>query len=185
MSDDELRVPQEYLDALAVSYTFKEQLAIGEKYERVIDDYLRSLGVEPQPVPLHLQREGIDRIVQNGDMRNTAEYKADKRAGDTGRLFLETELSEVDGTKTLGWPCKSSAQVVLTIIPDKNLLLWADMWRVKMFLPKWVAEFGLTKWVDNVRKDGKHFQARGVAVPIKVYEKRVVFRMDVINGEAR
>lgn len=159
-------------------WDFAEQKKIGEMYEELIDQHLLRLRVEPRPVSLSMQRHGVDRFIQNGTHTFTGEYKCDKRSGDTGRIFLETEVIAADGAELAGWACKSIAQVVFTYLPKESQLLWACNWHIKMKLDRWHKKY-LTGWVENRQPDDKTFKARGAAVPLEEYNK-VVFRRDVI-----
>lgn len=102
-----------------MTFNFKTQNEVGMRGERTLDDYFTKF-YTIRPVPLDLQKLGIDRIFVNrrDGTRFTVEYKTDLKATHTGNIFLEYEVD-----KKPGWVLASVAQVLVYYVPPKAYLI--------------------------------------------------------------
>lgn len=94
------------------SYTFGESLRAGSLGESRLDDFF-SRWFDIQPVPMAVQRIGIDRLFigeQKGDAL-AVEYKTDTQGHRTGNAFIETVSVDNDGKRGWLWTTKADALV--------------------------------------------------------------------------
>lgn len=148
-------------------FRFDKQLAEGEDGERVLDEHFGAK-YDIIPVPMELQKLGIDRIFQDREtgMRWSVEYKTDARAGDTNNLFVETV--SVDATGKLGWAYTSCAQVVVVYTPPSHIAHMLSAIGVKAGVKAWERRHG-TKSAQN-----EGYTTRGVPVPIREVGKALI-----------
>lgn len=125
---------------MAKTYNFKDQLAVGDQGEQVLDSYFLSKGYDISEVDKEQQRRGIDRIMINpaGELLSI-EYKTDAITARTGNVFIETISSTRSGA--LGWAMKTHADYVIYYVPNygKALVLKPDYLRNKV--PFWIFEY--------------------------------------------
>jgi hypothetical protein len=133
-------------------YSFRTQLEIGQRYEKLLDDYFEAEGYSLIVVPMELQRLGIDRIISKGGKTSSVEYKTDFTAMRTGNAFLETEVAGKPG-----WALKSIAQIIVYWIPPDVYFL--DMAAIKS---RSYESYPLSPPIQN-----EGFVARGILVPIE------------------
>lgn len=144
------------------TYSFVEQLDIGEQYEDVLDEYFGQW-YEIAEVDINQQRKGIDRIFtgKSGGDSKTIEYKADEKTQDTGNVFIETWSVMEMGKYGWAWTCQADMLIYLAI-PDTIYMIQPI--KVRESIPKWEKRYGL-KTVKN-----KHYTSAGITVPIGVFE---------------
>ena len=147
-------------------YGFFEQLAIGEAYERRLDDHFRqALDIATiMPATRMQQGAGIDRIwhMQDGRLA-TVEYKADDRAGRTGNAFVET--ISVDTTQKPGWAVSSAAMLLAYMVTQPETIYLIAMARLRAELPRWQRQYRTT----YAQNDG--YRTHGVLVPLAEFER--------------
>lgn len=141
-------------------FQFDAQLRDGERGERILDRRF-ARWYEIQPVADFLQRAGIDRLWKCRDTGREfwVEYKTDRRAAETGRIFVETVSVTTAGK--LGWAYTSKAQLLVTYIPDQKVALVTQMTTIKRLLPEWLREYPQAP----ARNEG--YETIGLLVPIE------------------
>lgn len=147
-------------------YGFFEQLAIGEAYERRLDEHFRqALEIAAiMPATRMQQSAGIDRIWHLKDGRlTTVEYKADDKAGRTGNAFVET--ISVDTTNKPGWAVASTAMLLAYLVTEPETIYLIAMDRLRAELPRWQRQYRTT----YAQNDG--YRTHGVLVPLVEFER--------------
>lgn len=140
-------------------HRFADCLARGQAAEQAMDRHF-GRWFQVAPVPRQDERRGIDRrwsCLQTGAVY-TVEYKADWRAGETGRAFLET-WSVVEKQKP-GWVVTSEAMLLAYYLPTAERVLVLDLATLKRHLPE-----VLERWPEREASSGE-WTTRGVAVPV-------------------
>lgn len=140
-------------------HRFADCLARGRVAERAMDRHFGRWFHVAQ-VPRQDQRRGIDRrwsCHQTGAVY-TVEYKADWKACETGRAFLET-WSVVEQQKP-GWVVTSEAMLLAYYLPHAERVLVLDLATLKKALPE-----ALERWPEREASSGG-WTTRGVAVPV-------------------
>jgi len=128
-----------------MSYSFQEQLVLGEEQEARLDDYFRPRFIIREATRDE-QRQGIDRwfTAESGEVF-PVEYKADFIAHNTGNAYIETVSVGhwKDGTlvvKKQGWIYTSRAKHLIYLVVDTGdayinlmgkLKGWFGVWREK------------------------------------------------------
>lgn len=149
-----------------MTFTFKEQLAIGEAGEEVIERFL-SGWYDITPASMDGQRAGYDRVLKNKKtgVVVTCEIKTDHRAGDTGNAFVELNTGR-PGELRGGWANKSAADFLAYYVPSLARCYWVRMERVRNLV-----------WLWQLRYPGKEcrnadgFNAWGLPVPLSEFAK--------------
>ena len=147
-------------------YGFFEQLAIGEAYERRLDEHFeQALDIALiMPATRMQQGAGIDRIWHLKDGRiTTVEYKADEKAGRTGNAFVET--ISVDTTQKPGWAVASTAMLLAYLVTEPETIYLIAMGRLRAELPRWQRQYRTT----YAQNDG--YRTHGVLVPLAEFER--------------
>lgn len=154
-------------------HKFDESLAFGQYMENLLDDYF-STWFLIEEVSMELQYLGIDRIFTKHSTgeRFSVEYKADRRAHDTGNVFIETVSVQKGNTiEKLGWALTSTAQRLVYFIPGPNRVYILDMVDIRDMLSKW----GDTCKVATAENEG--YVGKGLLVPITEIETHARGRM--------
>ncbi len=147
-------------------YGFFEQLAIGEAYERRLDEHFRqSLDIARiTPATRMQQSAGIDRVWYLKDGRiTTVEYKADDKAGRTGNAFVET--ISVDTANKPGWAVASAAILLAYLVTEPETIYLIAMDKLRAELPRWQRQYRTT----YAQNDG--YRTHGVLVPLAEFER--------------
>jgi len=121
---------------------WNEDLLFGKQHEELIDEYIRSLGIEVTEVPRELERCGVgDRYWSKNGVITSVEYKTDKTAQYTSNLFCE-----IQQTRQPGWAYTTTAQyLVYWVLPSDLYLI--PMIVIKEHLPDWELQFAQrTTW---------------------------------------
>lgn len=142
-------------DSTVLMYTFKDQLAIGEKGEGKLDDYFAKY-YDIEAVVMPLQKLGVDRIFFNRKTggRFSVEYKTDLIASTTRNFFLEIRVNGKPG-----WLLSSVAQLVIYYAPPYAYVLNTAALRAD-----WSAGVISGELSKPVQNDG--YVAEGILVPI-------------------
>lgn len=140
-----------------MSYSFDDQLKVGERGEERLDRCF-SRFYQISPVPMELQRLGVDRIFNNKGIRFTVEYKTDLKACSTRNFFLETEVDSKPG-----WLFSSVAQVVIYYIPP-------DAYVLNLLALRQDIHNGFLKGEESKPIPNVGYQARGILVPITLVQ---------------
>lgn len=120
-------------------YDFKKDLGIGKLGEQALDSYLEEQGWGVQPMPLWVDKLGVDRIItsQITGERRSVEYKSEWKGGETGNACIE--IIEVTN-KRPGWGFTSIAQQLLIWVPMRAMLLWLNFLVMRSHLNGWLLE---------------------------------------------
>jgi len=139
-------------------YDFTTSKAIGEKYEKILDNNFRQI-YRVNPVNRYMQSLGVDRVFIHKKNRYsfTVEYKSDLIAHKTGNAFIETVSVDDD---RLGWAFSSVAQMLAYYVVEDNYAIAVPMLRIKYNLDYF--ERYPKKTVQN---DG--YQSEGLLVPLR------------------
>lgn len=139
----------------AMTFSFKEQLALGEQGEREVVEYLSKF-YNLSASPMELQRLGIDYIAveHKTGARFTIEIKTDFVAQTTGNIFLEFEVN-----KKPGWVLSSVAQVLIYYVPPK--LYFLNMYALRQDYQKKLIEGPPSSQVKN-----ENYYALGTLYPL-------------------
>lgn len=149
------------------TYKFRDQLAIGEAYERRLDEHFQqALNISRiERASRAQQSAGIDRIwhTRTG-AAITVEYKADDKAGRTGNAFVETV--SVDTANKPGWAMASTAQMLAYMVtqPEETIYL-IEMTALRAQLPRWKRQYRTT----YAQNDG--YRTYGILVPLDEFER--------------
>lgn len=146
----------------ADKYDFNQQLAIGEEHESELDLFFSQF-FTIIPVPLQIQKLGVDRIFERKRIpqrRASVEYKTDIKAGETGNAYIET-LSN-SNTGKAGWAYTSIAQELVYYIPQFKRVGVISMLDIKKNLYEWRSMY------REVRCENKDYYGMGVLVPLGV-----------------
>lgn len=141
-------------------HDFDTSFALSKGDEAEVDAYFgRWFSIEQ--ATREQERCGIDRIWTDRKGRVFAvEYKADRRAAETGNLFIETE--SVDTARTPGWALTCQAQLVVVYVPGRREVFVLDTLRLKAALPDWMERF------PRVEAVNRGYSTWGHAVPMDV-----------------
>lgn len=152
----------------AVTYAFKEQLAIGEQYERQLDAFFAQWDIDIRPATAEEQRQGIDRFFTHRPTGkvDTMEYKADDKAGRTGNAFIETV--SVDTTGKPGWALASQAMYLVYLVVEPEAIYLVSMRRLRRELPRWRAAY------PEVSAQNDGYRTLGLLVPLHELESVAV-----------
>lgn len=159
-----LMVWDEVADVDPKIFDFKEQLALGEKYEDILDSHF-SRWYDIEPAEREIQRLGVDRIfVANATSRRTSvEYKTDIRAEFTGNFFIEVVSVAPKsnfGQKKMGWAITSVAQMLVYYLPQTKMILSCSMQDLKDKVPSW------SKQYPTGRAQNETYYGVGIKVPV-------------------
>jgi len=152
-------------------YDFETQLTVGESYEKLLDRYFSQF-FRVSIVPLTVQKLGVDRIfIFKGSpkRRFTVEYKADIRAAETKRIFVEIESNSNTGKP--GWAYSSVAQMLVYYIPPLKRAAIVNMLTLREAVPNWLKQY------DKKICRNRTYHSTGVVVPLhelKAIASRVV-----------
>lgn len=152
-----------------MTYDFQEQLDIGERGEKRLDKFF-SRFYKIDPVPMDLQRLGVDRVFNNNGIRFTVEYKTDLKACTTGNFFLETE---VDGKP--GWLYSSVAQVVVYYIPPTAYVL-------NLVALRQDVNNGFLTGEESKPIPNKGYEAKGILVSVKKVNWPLMITMEKVGA---
>ncbi len=137
-------------------YSFTEQLRIGKLHERQLDRYFERW-FHIVEAGMNEQRRGIDRTFtgRRDGRRLKVEYKADRRAAETGNAFIETR----SGSKP-GWALTCEADRLVYFIPQTGEVIVVKPKAIKAKVNEWRQRFGV-KTVPN-----KGWTMDGIPVPL-------------------
>jgi hypothetical protein len=150
-----------------------EQLVEGQRYEAELDEYFsRWYRIEATngQVGRWLQQHGIDRIFvakNHEKWRWSVEYKADKRAADTGNAFIETK--SVDTQDKSGWAYTSTAQLLMYYIPPSGVIYVVAMTDLRQKLPQWVRSYPERACLNQDPRTGRQYRTLGRIVPLDAF----------------
>jgi hypothetical protein len=141
-------------------YDFKEQLKIGEAFERKIDDYYSKFYII-EKVGMDLQRKGIDRIYKKQDKEIKVEYKADSQTAKTNNFFIETW--SVENVKR-GWVYTTESDYIFYLAIGLGLYIVET---IKLRNHISYVEFIYRKAYCN----NKDYRSEGILIPIQDIER--------------
>lgn len=142
-------------------YDFSTQLNIGEGYEKTLDTYF-SRFFRISIVPLQIQKLGVDRIfIYKGKpkRRFTVEYKADIKAAETHRIFVEIESNSTTGKP--GWAYSSVAQQLVYYIPPWNRAAIVSMLTLREAVIEWERKY------EKKLCRNSTYHSTGIVVPVQ------------------
>lgn len=148
------------------TYNFRDQLAIGEAYERRLDEHFQqALTISRiERASRAQQAAGIDRIWHTpSGTTYTVEYKADDKAGRTGNAFVETV--SVDTANKPGWAVASTAQLLAYMVTQPETIYLIEMTALRAQLPRWKRQYRTT----YAQNDG--YRTHGILVPLDEFER--------------
>jgi hypothetical protein len=154
-------------------HNFADSLKVGEKYEKMLDEYFRQWFIVSE-VSMDLQRLGIDRIFtkRKSGERFTVEYKADEKAETTGNMYIETvsyrpkSANSLDKVEKKGWIYTSTAQLLVYFVPGWNRAYIMDMLTLRDKVnEKWAAHH------RSVTVDNGDYEGEGILVPFQKMDK--------------
>lgn len=148
------------------TYNFRDQLAIGEAYERRLDEHFQqALTISRiERASRAQQAAGIDRIWHTSSGATyTVEYKADDKAGRTGNAFIETV--SVDTANKPGWAVASTAQLLAYMVTQPETIYLIEMTALRAQLPRWKRQYRTT----YAQNDG--YRTHGILVPLDEFER--------------
>ena len=165
-------------------YDFAEQYKVGTEFEQILDKHFAKRYTVKKATQAHWQRAGIDRFfaeqIPPWKIKKwfSVEYKADILAHKTGNIFIEMEQRSAGSPDKVkpGWAPKIMAQSIVVLLPQKELVLWANGTTLKRWMDEWTIQYGASRWVEN--KNG--WQARGVLVPIEVFRTNCCYASEKI-----
>lgn len=164
-------------------FDFESQLAVGEAGEEYLDAFYKEHYDIRSVKDLDLQKRGVDRLYKSKDSSLscwfTVEYKVDFKAGETGNVFLEIEVSS-EQKKGFGWVQKLFSQILFYYVPKKATCYCCSSILIKTHVEKWALQYKLSKPVMNKGK-GNEFWALGILVPIDVFAEAVCVRKDIFR----
>lgn len=145
-------------------YDFNHQLALGEEYERRLDEHFARWFAIAKATR-EQQRAGIDRVFRH---RVTGavylvEYKADTLAGTTGNAFIET--TSVDRTGRAGWAVASKADVLIYMVTQPQTIYAIRLRTLRRALAGWQQTYRLA----SAQNDG--YKTWGHLVPLDELER--------------
>lgn len=148
-------------------HEWKEKYEEGKSYEAE-QDAIFSRWFLAEPVNEAVDRSGIDRkfTTREFPFHFTVQYKADVRAADTGRLFIEVISNDRRGTP--GWGIKCEANIISVYIPQRRVVYLLSAPLLRMFVPIWYMQFAIHK----AQNDG--YATHGICVPVAVVEESAV-----------
>jgi hypothetical protein len=170
---------------MAVTYSFVEQLEMGEAGEKVLDAYFAKW-YDIKPATLEQQKnEKIDRLFRpkvgpgGQDMTRThpnwikVEYKTDDKTDKTGNLFIET-MSMIEWGK-YGWAWTTQAEkVIYYALPDTVYII--DVTELRDKLMTWHKQKRRKAQVKNVRwtSEGYLIKAEEIAAWVGPKNVRII-----------
>ena len=160
-------------------HKFDVSLKYGEGMEKMLDDYFgKWFTILKAEGDLYgnLQYLGIDRIFTkktNGE-RFSVEYKADRRAHETGNVYIETvSVRKVGKHVKPGWAYTSTAQRLVYFISGPQTVYILDMVDIRDMLPKWEDR------CKKVEVDNGDYVGEGLLVPIAEFKTMCRGRMTI------
>lgn len=153
-----------------VMYDFKQQLDIGEEFEKELDSYF-SLQYSVFNVNMEKQKIGIDRIFRY-QKEIKVEYKSDLQAHKTNNIFIETISSDKDFAE--GWAVKSQADLLVYYLPKIKIAYLVEMINLRKKLPM---------FCTYRKASGKNgtYSSHGRLIPLEEFEKIAFKKIDLNN----
>ena len=151
-------------------FDFKEQLAIGEKgerlvklfYERQTDDGSTKFIVKK--TRREEQLKGADLFIINNELgMKYIEVKTDTQTKDTGNVALEIQIVQDDGTMQAGCQFKTFTDYMFYWAYPSNQLYYWKPEELIPFIVNWIME-GKYRIVDA---ENKNFFSRNLLVPVE------------------
>jgi len=157
-----------------MSYSFREQLAIGQEQEARLDRYWQSR-FSITPATMEQQRTGIDRIftTRAGNVI-TVEYKADFKSHETGNAFVETVSVgryNDDNEWTVekhGWAVTSQAEWLMYLVVATGVLYITKPYIIRANMGNWETA------CRSVTVKNSGYQGRGLLVPLKEFGSKCI-----------
>lgn len=164
-------------------FDFGKSLTVGTELEDFIDSVLKyqfKRIVKPRELSpagwKMAEKMGFDRVICTKDgFWYSVQYKADIRAGETKRFFLEHTIEGSDGVRRSGWVKSIQAQILVVLIPALDHLFVMDATVLKESLCVWLQEGDYAN--KRVHNEGG-FSAVGIAVPISKVMAQAGFCFD-------
>lgn len=153
-----------------MTYSFQEQLAIGERDEDRLDRHFGQFFSIDKATAAE-QRQGIDRHFIGKERKFTVEYKSDHRAFETGNAFVETV--SVDTKNTPGWIYTSKASYLFYFMPDADLCYILTFLKLRNRLRKWLALYP-TCSIPN-----RGYCTEGMIVPLYEFERGAIATVEI------
>jgi len=161
------------------TYNFEEQLEIGERHEKELDNRLENLTICLRLEKLKVEEQirwGIDRIFYSkaGNVFSL-EYKTDLKAYSTGNFFIETISSDTPLTR--GWALKTLAQHILFYVPQEEKVWAVSAWHLKQKLKDWEE-----KYEEGICCN-ETYNTKGLKVPRKEIEDMADYSLKIPKEE--
>ncbi len=164
-------------------FDFETQLEVGQNGEDYLDAYYAPRYDIRKATDIDLQKRGVDRLFKSKDSNLscwfTVEYKVDFKAGETGNVFLEIEVSSAK-KKGFGWVQKLFAQSLIYYVPKLGTAFYCNSLLIKNHVERWALEHKISRLVMN-KGQANEFWSLGILVPIDVFARAVCLRKDVLR----
>lgn len=158
-----------------MALSFEEQERIGYKGEVILDKWLSQYynitDVSKDP---NYKTLGIDRILERNSNRFLVEYKFDKKAQRTKRLFFETVAVDLDNTP--GWSFTSVADYWIYLLPTNEVIVLSPS-KFRLLVWQYRNTF-IEKTISNQGYFEK-YNTKGVCVPLELVRKISVFNKKI------
>jgi len=143
------------------THSFETQKQIGERAELLLDRFIAA-HCYLEKASWHLQKQGIDRVIQLAGRTWYLEYKADFRAHQTGTAFIEVVSADA-GRMASGWAATSKADLLIYFLPAVGRVYVIPMFRLRQQMGHWEGyAIGKAK--------NAHYNTHGLLVPLQELE---------------
>lgn len=145
------------------THGFNQKVKQSEEDNKVLDRFF-SKWYDILRMELAIDKIGIDRLWTDKEqkVRYSVEYKADRRAAETGNAFVETV--SVDKTNTPGWAYTCAAQFLVYYIPQQNKAWIMSTIAIKNKVDEWKKKYRAVKAVNE-----NGYTTYGIAVPFSEF----------------
>jgi len=144
------------------THDFQVQKRIGEQAELLLDRFIAA-HCYLEKASRHLQRQGIDRVIQLDGRTFYLEYKADFKAHQTGTAFIEV-ISADAGHTASGWATTSKADLLIYFLPRIGRVYVVPMFRLRQQMRHWEG-YAIGKARNS------HYHTHGLLVPLQELER--------------
>ena len=155
---------------MAKTYTFEEQLALGQRGEHDLDCVLLNVYPDLRPATLREEKQGIDRVgtYPPSGRIHTIQIKSDWVAHRTGNAFIETVSR--DKHQKPGWVYTCQADLIIYYLPEIPRIYCIKPSTLKAALPEWEKQYS-TAIAKN-----RTYNTLGILVPLIEIERITIAR---------
>jgi hypothetical protein len=119
---------------MTAPHEFRSSLDIGEKAEKVLDEFFSQWWTCTRPPGP--DKDGIDRVFSKNGKEFTMQYKADFRAANTRKAFVET--ISVDAPMQMGWAFTGKSKYLCYWVPPMGEGVIVRMAVLRNLLGEWM-----------------------------------------------